>query len=79
MARQLRGVTSASVDNRTGDHPRELLTDCGWLLQWGEEAGVITAKTAKRLRHLAVILWALRNRDTVGCTGRDIAADVEVT
>jgi predicted RNA-binding Zn ribbon-like protein len=42
-----------TVDNRTSDHPRELLTDHGRLLQWGEEAGVITAKTAERLRHLA--------------------------
>lgn len=42
-----------TVDNRTSDHPRELLTDYGRLLQWGEEAGVITAKTAERLRHLA--------------------------
>ena len=42
-----------TVDNRTSDHARELLTDYGRLLQWGEEAGVITAKTAERLRHLA--------------------------
>jgi predicted RNA-binding Zn ribbon-like protein len=42
-----------TVDNRTSDHPRELLTDYGRFLQWGEEAGVITAKTAERLRHLA--------------------------
>jgi predicted RNA-binding Zn ribbon-like protein len=42
-----------TVDNRTSDHPGELLTDYGRLLQWGEEAGVITAKTAERLRHLA--------------------------
>ena len=42
-----------TVDNRTSDHPRELLTDYGRLLQWGEEAGVIGAKTAERLRHLA--------------------------
>ena len=42
-----------TVDNRTSDHPRELLTDYGRLLQWAEEAGVITAKTAERLRHLA--------------------------
>ena len=42
-----------TVDNRTSDHPRELLTDYERLLQWGEEAGVIGAKTAERLRHLA--------------------------
>jgi len=42
-----------TVDNRTSDHPGELLTDYGRLLQWGEEAGMITAKTAERLRHLA--------------------------
>jgi predicted RNA-binding Zn ribbon-like protein len=42
-----------TVDNRTSGHPRELLTDYGRLLQWGKEAGVITAKTAERLRHLA--------------------------
>ena len=41
------------MDNRTTGHPRELLTDYGRLLQWGEAAGVITAKTAERLRHLA--------------------------
>ena len=42
-----------TLDNRTTGHPRELLTDYGRLLQWGEEAGVITAKAAERLRHLA--------------------------
>ena len=42
-----------TVDDRTSDHPRELLTDYGQLLQWGKEAGVITAKTAERLRQLA--------------------------
>jgi predicted RNA-binding Zn ribbon-like protein len=42
-----------TVDNRTSDHPRELLTDYGRLLEWGEEATVISAKTAERLRHLA--------------------------
>jgi len=42
-----------TVDNRTTGHQQELLTDYGRLLQWGEEAGVITAKTAERLRHLA--------------------------
>jgi predicted RNA-binding Zn ribbon-like protein len=42
-----------TVDHRTSDHPRELLTDYGRLLQWGEEAAVITAKTAELLRHLA--------------------------
>lgn len=42
-----------TVDNRTSDHPRELLTDYGRLLQWGEEAGVISAQTAECLRHLA--------------------------
>ena len=42
-----------TVDNRTSGRPRELLNDYGRLLQWGEEAGVITAKTAQRLRRLA--------------------------
>jgi predicted RNA-binding Zn ribbon-like protein len=42
-----------TVDNRTTGHPRELLTDYRRLLQWAEEAGVISAKTAERLRHLA--------------------------
>jgi predicted RNA-binding Zn ribbon-like protein len=42
-----------TVDNRTSDHPQELLTDYGRLLQWAEEARVISAKTAERLRHLA--------------------------
>jgi predicted RNA-binding Zn ribbon-like protein len=42
-----------TVDNRTSNHPQELLTDYGRLLQWAEEARVISAKTAERLRHLA--------------------------
>jgi predicted RNA-binding Zn ribbon-like protein len=42
-----------TVDDRITDHPLELLTDYGRVLQWGEEAGVITVKTAQRLRHLA--------------------------
>jgi predicted RNA-binding Zn ribbon-like protein len=42
-----------TVDDRTSEHPRELLTDYGRLLQWGEEAGVIAARTSERLRHLA--------------------------
>jgi predicted RNA-binding Zn ribbon-like protein len=42
-----------TVDDRTTDHPRDLLTDYARLLQWGEGAGVITAKTTRRLRHLA--------------------------
>jgi predicted RNA-binding Zn ribbon-like protein len=42
-----------TVNNRTSDDPQELLIDYGRLLQWGEEASVITAKTAERLRHLA--------------------------
>jgi predicted RNA-binding Zn ribbon-like protein len=42
-----------TVDNRTGDHPRELLADYGRLLQWGEEAGMTTTRTVVRLRHLA--------------------------
>ncbi len=42
-----------TVDHRTGDHPQELLIGYGRLLQWGKEAGVITARSAERLRHLA--------------------------
>jgi predicted RNA-binding Zn ribbon-like protein len=63
-----------TVDNRTSDRPRELLTDYGRLLQWGEEAGVITAKTAERLCHLAseapgnartMLRTSIRLRDTI--------------
>ena len=63
-----------TVDNRTSEDPRELLTDYGRLLQWGEEAGVITAKTAERLRHLAaeapgnaqtVLRNSIQLRDTI--------------
>jgi predicted RNA-binding Zn ribbon-like protein len=43
-----------TVDDRTTDHPRELLTDYARLLEWGAEAGVITSTTAARLRQLAV-------------------------
>lgn len=42
-----------TVDDRHSDHPRELLTSYGRLLEWGEDAGVITAQTAQRLDHLA--------------------------
>jgi len=38
-----------TVNSRTAAHPEELLTDYARLLQWGEEAGVITKKTAERL------------------------------
>jgi predicted RNA-binding Zn ribbon-like protein len=63
-----------TVDNRTSGHSRELLTDYPRLLQWGEEAGVITAKTAERLRHLAsaapgnaltTLHTSVRLRDTI--------------
>ena len=42
-----------TVNDRTSDHPQELLTDYGRLVQWGKEAGVINARTADRLRQLA--------------------------
>jgi len=42
-----------TVENRTSDNPRDLLTDYGRLLQWGKEAGVISGKIAERLQHLA--------------------------
>lgn len=63
-----------TVDDRTSDHPRELLTDYPRLLEWGVEAGVITDGTAARLRPLASeapgkALSALRDaiqlRDTI--------------
>jgi predicted RNA-binding Zn ribbon-like protein len=63
-----------TVDDRISDHPRELLTDYGRLLQWGEEAGVITARTAERLRHLTseapgnaliTLRTSIRLRDTI--------------
>jgi predicted RNA-binding Zn ribbon-like protein len=63
-----------TVDNRTSDQPRELLTDYGRLLQWGEEAGVITARTAERLRRraseapgnaLATLRTSIHLRDTM--------------
>ena len=38
-----------TVNSRSAAHPEELLTDYCRLLQWGEEAGVITKKTAERL------------------------------
>jgi predicted RNA-binding Zn ribbon-like protein len=38
-----------TVNGRSAAHPEELLTDYSRLLQWGEEAGVITKKTAERL------------------------------
>jgi predicted RNA-binding Zn ribbon-like protein len=38
-----------TVNSRTAAHPEELLTDYSRLLQWAEEAGVITRKTAERL------------------------------
>jgi len=42
-----------TVNERTTDHPVDLLSSYARLLQWGEEAGAITTKTAERLRHLA--------------------------
>jgi len=39
-----------TVNNRTASHPEELLTDYFRLVRWGEEAGVITGKTAEQLR-----------------------------
>jgi len=43
-----------TVDNRTSDHPNELLTEYGRLVRWGEESGAISKKTAERLNELAV-------------------------
>jgi len=42
-----------TVNGRTTDHPEELLTDYGRLLQWAEESGAIGRKTAERLHRLA--------------------------
>ena len=39
-----------TVNHRTGDQPEELLIDYSHLLRWGEEARVITNKTAEGLR-----------------------------
>jgi len=39
-----------TVNHRTAAHPEELLTDYFQLLRWGEEARVITSKTAEHLR-----------------------------
>jgi len=39
-----------TVNNRAGDQPEELLIDYSRLLRWGEEARVITNKTAECLR-----------------------------
>jgi len=39
-----------TVDHRAAAHPEELLTDYPRLLRWGEQAGVITSKTAEHLR-----------------------------
>jgi predicted RNA-binding Zn ribbon-like protein len=42
-----------TVDNRGSDHPKNLLVSYGDLLQWGSEAGVLSAKLAERLRSIA--------------------------
>ena len=42
-----------TVDDRGSDHPQERLTDYGRLVQWGVEAGALSAKTGERLRALA--------------------------
>jgi predicted RNA-binding Zn ribbon-like protein len=39
-----------TLDNRGDPHPKELLTEYSQLLRWGEESGLITRKTAERLR-----------------------------
>jgi len=39
-----------TVNNRASAHPEELLIDYSQLLRWGEEARVITNKTAEGLR-----------------------------
>jgi predicted RNA-binding Zn ribbon-like protein len=42
-----------TVDNRTSDHPNELLTDYSRLLRWGEESGAVSKKTVDKLSALA--------------------------
>jgi predicted RNA-binding Zn ribbon-like protein len=42
-----------TVDNRTSDHPNELLTDYSRLLRWGEELGALSKTTVERLNALA--------------------------
>lgn len=42
-----------TTDDRAGDRPQERLTDYGQLLLWGTGTGVITGRTAERLRQLA--------------------------
>ena len=43
-----------TVNNRTTDHPEELLTDYPSLVKWGEEAGILTPKNVERLHQHAV-------------------------
>jgi len=63
-----------TVDNRASERRKELLTDYGRFLQWGEEAGVTTKKTAERLGRLAaeapgnaqsVLRSAIQLRETI--------------
>lgn len=42
-----------TVDNRTSEHAKELLTDYSRLLRWGEESGGVSKKTVERLSILA--------------------------
>jgi predicted RNA-binding Zn ribbon-like protein len=42
-----------TVDNRTSEHPTELLTDYSRLLRWGEESGAINKKNLDKLGALA--------------------------
>src|SRR5256885_14725139 len=63
-----------TVNNRTSDHPEELLTDYPSLVKWGEEAGVLTPKNVERLHQLAgeapghaqsAVRYAIQLRDAI--------------
>src|SRR5437588_8990844 len=63
-----------TVNNRTSDHPEELLTDYPSLVKWGEEAGVLTPKNVERLHLLAgeapghaqsALRYAIQFRDAI--------------
>jgi predicted RNA-binding Zn ribbon-like protein len=42
-----------TVNNRTSERRKDLLASYGDLLHWGQEAGVVSPKSAERLRRLA--------------------------
>lgn len=63
-----------TVDNRTSEHPMELLTDYVHLVRWGEEAGQLPPRVADCLYQLAgeapgraqaALLYAIQVRDAI--------------